>query len=414
MVKAFPFKAVRPHPKYAPSIAALPYDVVSHQEAKENIQINPLSFLRVDRPDAFFSAEEDPYQDKVYHKAKDELEAYLVNGHMIQDNQDQFYLYRLNWKGKVQNGLVACFSIDSYIDDSIKKHELTRPEKEIDRIRHMEHLQAHTGPIFLTYRHQPNLQQIFEQVKDQPALYDFISEDGIGHTVWTINNPQLIKDIQKNFEALSALYIADGHHRTASAIKVGLKERQKHPSFDGQEGFNYFLGIAFSDQEVQVLDYNRHIKDLNGLTTEGFLKLLEEKFEIQVQEKQRQKPNKTHQFSLYLQGKWYSLSVKETFLENLDHQQKIDAQLLEDLVLKPILNIQDIRTSDRIDFIGGIHGLKRLEDLVNESGGLAFALYPVQVQDIMTIADHQLLMPAKSTWFEPKLRSGLFIHPFQD
>ena len=403
------FKAIRPTPEMAEKVAALPYDVVNSEEAAEMVIGNPYSFLHVDKAEIDLPAGTDIYSPEVYEKAKSNLEKMITDGVLVQDEKPMLYVYELTMDGRSQTGLVACTSIDEYMQGIIKKHELTREDKEQDRIRHVDICNANTGPIFLAYRTVDEISEIVDNVKKNAPVYDFTAEDGIIHRAWIIDNEETINRLVKLFKDVPNLYIADGHHRNASAAKVGLKRRNENPNYTGDEEFNYYLAVIFPSDQLKILDYNRVVKDLNGLSEEEFIKKLSEKFEI-VETEGRAKPNKAYDFGMYMDGKWYMLTAKDE-IKSKDAVNGLDVSILQDNVLIPILGIGDIRTDKRIDFVGGIRGLGELEKRV-DSGEMkvAFAMYPTSIEQLMTIADENKIMPPKSTWFEPKLRSGLFIH----
>ena len=405
-----PFAAIRPVPALAASVAALPYDVMNTQEARRMVHNNPYSFLHVDRAEINFNESVDPYSDQVYEKAAATLNQMRTDGIYIQDDSACLYIYREIMYGRVQTGLVGCVSIDDYANNIIKKHELTRADKEEDRIRHVDACNANTGPIFLTYRAQKNITDAMKYWMDTyTPLYDFTEDDGVRHTVWKIDDLNTIHRFQKEFDKIPYLYIADGHHRAASAFQVGMRRRKEHPNYTGDEEFNYFLSVLFPDEQLHIWPYNRYVHDLNGLTGEQFLAKLEEKFNV-LPVKERFEPSKKHQAGMYLDGSWYALTFKSGTFNEDDPVEHLDVSILQKNLLQPILGIDDPRTSKRIDFVGGIRGIKELERLVNTNQGVAFALYPTTMDDLMTIADSGSIMPPKSTWFEPKLRSGIFIH----
>lgn len=403
------FKAIRPTPEMAEKVAALPYDVVNSEEAAEMVIGNPYSFLHVDKAEIDLPAGTDIYSPEVYEKAKSNLEKMITDGVLVQDEKPMLYVYELTMDGRSQTGLVACTSIDEYMQRIIKKHELTREDKEQDRIRHVDICNANTGPIFLAYRTVDEISEIVDNVKKNAPVYDFTAEDGIIHRAWIIDDEETINRLVKLFKDVPNLYIADGHHRNASAAKVGLKRRNENPNYTGDEEFNYYLAVIFPSDQLKILDYNRVVKDLNGLSEEEFIKKLSEKFDI-VETEGRAKPNKAYDFGMYMDGKWYMLTAKDE-IKSKDAVKGLDVSILQDNVLIPILGIGDIRTDKRIDFVGGIRGLGELEKRV-DSGEMkvAFAMYPTSIEQLMTIADENKIMPPKSTWFEPKLRSGLFIH----
>ena len=403
------FKAIRPTSEMAEAVAALPYDVVNSEEAREMTKDKPYSFLHVDKAEIDLPVGTDIYSPQVYAKAKENLDKLVSDGILVQDNKPMLYVYELTMDGRSQTGLVACTSIDEYLNGIIKKHELTREDKEQDRIRHVDICNANTGPIFLAYRTVDEISAIIENVKKNAPVYDFTAEDGIKHRAWVIDNDETANKLIELFKAVPNLYIADGHHRNASAAKVGLKRRAEHPDYTGDEEFNYYLAVIFPSDQLKIMDYNRVVKDLNGMTSEEFMNKLAEKFDIHEADG-RAKPEKQYDFGMYLDKKWYMLTAKENLRVN-DAVAGLDVSILQDNVLIPVLGIGDIRTDKRIDFVGGIRGLGELERRV-DSGEMkvAFAMYPTSIDQLMTIADENKIMPPKSTWFEPKLRSGLFIH----
>lgn len=404
-----PFKGIRPIPELASKIAALPYDVMNSEEAREMVKDDKYSFLHVDKAEIDLDASIDVHDERVYLKARQNLDKKIEDGEYIQDQKPCLYIYRQIMNGRPQTGLVFCASIDDYINNVIKKHEFTRADKEQDRINHVDHCNANTGPIFLTYRENKEISSIINNWVLKKPVYDFVSEDGIGHIVWVIDDENTVSKLTQLFKDVKNLYIADGHHRSASAVKVGLKRREENPNYVGDEEFNYFLSVAFPDKELMVMDYNRVVKDLNGLTSEQFIEKLKEKFDVTLEDSQV-KPAKKHTYGMYLDKKWYKLEAKKGIFNSEDPIDSLDVAILQNNVLTPILGIKDVRTSDRIDFIGGIRGLKELERRVASDMKVAFSMYPTEVSDIMKVADIGEVMPPKSTWFEPKLRSGLFIH----
>ena len=406
-----PFKAIRPTKELAERIAALPYDVMNSDEAREMVKDNPYSFLHVDKAEVDLPKEMDVYDDKVYEKAKENLDKMIDGGLYIEDEKPNYYIYRQVMKGRSQTGLVACASIDDYNNNVIKKHELTREEKEIDRINHVYKCEAHTGPIFLTYRENKDISNIVnEWVKKEP-IYDFKADDGVSHTVWIIDDEYIVNKLQDLFKTVKYLYIADGHHRSASAVKVGHIKRAEKENYTGEEEFNFFLSISYPDSELEVLDYNRTVKDLNGLSKEEFLSKVKENFEI-IESSEQVKPKEKHTFGMYLENQWYLLKAKKGIFNPDDPVDRLDVSILQNNLLRPILGIDDPRKSKRIKFIGGIRGLNELEKRANTDMKVSFSMYPTTIEDIMAIADSGETMPPKSTWFEPKPRSGLFIHKF--
>ena len=403
-----PFPAIRPAKGKEAEIAALPYDVYSRAEAREAVKNRPLSFLRIDRAETQLPEDVDLYDSRVYEKAKELLWGMVEDGDFVQDETPCYYLYELTMDGRSQTGIVACASVDDYLENRIKKHENTRREKEEDRVRHVDVCGAQTGPIFLAYRSREDLKKLVEQEKKKAPLFDFSSEDGIRHRGWRVEEPAKLQAIRQAFADMDALYIADGHHRAASAVRVGVKRRKEHPGYTGEEEFNYFLSVIFPDDELLIMDYNRVVKDLNGLSPEAFLEKLGEFFEIQKLSEAAH-PGRKGEFTLFLEEEWYLLTLKAQY-ENSDPVEGLDVSLLQNLVLGPVLGIQDPKTDKRIDFVGGIRGLTELERRVHTDMKAAFAMYPTSIGELFAVADEGKLMPPKSTWFEPKLRSGLFIH----
>lgn len=404
-----PFICIRPAKEHVAEVAALPYDVYNRKEACAAVKGNPLSFLNIDRAETQFSDDVDTYADCVYEKARELLDSQIADGIYVTDAGDHYYLYELTMDGRSQTGIVACCSIDDYVNGVIKKHENTREEKELDRIRHVDTVNAQTGPIFLAYRQNIALKETVAEEKTKPALYDFVSDDGIRHRVWRIDGADRTDAIEAAFAAIPSTYIADGHHRAASAVKVGLKRRTKHPGYTGEEPFNYFLSVLFPDEELMILPYNRVVRDLNGMSTEQFFEKLKEKFELEEIGKEPYAPVQKGTFGMYLDGTWYALKILPQY-RSADPVKGLDVSILQDHLLAPVLGIGDPRTDKRIDFIGGIRGLKELERRVGEDMEVAFSMYPTSIEELLSVADAGLLMPPKSTWFEPKLRSGLFIH----
>ncbi len=426
-----PFKSIRPCREKAARIAALPYDVYNREEAKSEVEHEPLSFLRIDRAEINFSDSVDTYAPEVYQKAHDILWDMVREGDFITEEAPCYYIYELAMDGRSQTGIAACASIDDYANGVIKKHENTRPEKEVDRINHVDVCGAQTGPIFLAYRAEETIRGIVNKVKKSEPEYDFTAPDGVTHRVWVISDNQDIVDIQTAFAGIDSIYIADGHHRAASAVRVGFKRREEHPDYDGTEEFNYFLSVLFPDEELRIMDYNRVVSDLNGLTPEEFLEKAENIFDISPIDRKEcsggtetkdadeapvecagadiRKPAFKGTFSMYLDGKWYLCCIRDTDLTD-DPVDGLDVSLLQNLLLGPVLGISDPKTDSRIDFVGGIRGMDELERRCHTDAAVAFAMYPTSIQELFAVADAGLLMPPKSTWFEPKLRSGLFIH----
>lgn len=403
------FKAFRPKIGLASKIAALPYDVMNSEEAREMVRDNEYSFLHVDRAEVNLPKATNIYDKVVYEKARSVLDKMIQDGLYVQEEKSCMYIYRQTMNGKSQTGLVICAAIDDYINDKIKKHEHTRKDKELDRINHVDYCDANTGPIFLTYRNKAEISKIMDKCIQNEPLYDFISEDGNGHTVWIINNNSDIENLTKLFKTVDSLYIADGHHRAKSAVEVGLKRRKENPDYTGEEEFNYFLAALYPDNELEVLDYNRTVKDLNGLNEEEFLSAIEKDFKIKVS-KEAVKPRRRHTFGMYINNIWYELEAKDGTFNEEDPMERLDVSILQNNLLSPILGIDDPTKSDRIEFIGGIRGIKELEKRANKDMKVSFSMFATTIDDIMSIADSGMIMPPKSTWFEPKPRSGLFIH----
>ncbi|MBO0576594.1 DUF1015 domain-containing protein [Clostridium botulinum] len=447
------FRAIRPNKGFERKIAALPYDVVNTEEAKEIGEKNPYSFLHIDRAEIDLNKDINPYDQKVYDKARENLNNMINKELFIKEEKPMLYIYSLNMNGNVQTGIVGCLSIDDYMNNVIKKHEHTREEKEIDRIKHVDTCSAHTGPIFLTYKYEEKLNTIIGNCTENEALYDFVAEDGVRHTVWQIDDENTTKEICHIFKTIPSVYIADGHHRAASAVKVGLKRRVENKNYTGEEEFNYFLGVLFPHKELKIMDYNRVVKDTLNYTEEEFINRIEEKFivreynpklgekftvkeynpiienektietygvdhELQDEklenihkDKLQYRPKEKYRFGMYYKKKWHILTAKPNTFNAEDEVESLDAAILQNNLLQPILKIQDPRKDNRIDFVGGIRGLKILEELVDKTeNGVAFSMYPTAIEEIIKIADNNKVMPPKSTWFEPKLRSGLFIH----
>lgn len=413
MAKVKPFKAIRPASALAAQVAALPYDVYSREEAAEAVKGHALSFLNIDRPETQFDPDMDMYDERVYQKAREMLDEEQKNGTFIQDEKNCYYLYELTMNGRSQTGIVACVSIDDYLNQVVKKHEDTREEKERDRIRHVDVCSAQTGPIFLTYRSNPVLAYIVREARKQDAVYNFVAEDGIGHAVWKIDDTMAINAIENAFQTIPYLYIADGHHRAASAFKVGLKRRRMHPDYNGTEEFNYFLSVLFPADELEIMDYNRLVKHLNGMTEEAFLERISENFEIQLVGDDAVKPEEKAVFGMYLGQKWYRLTAKPG-IKSTDAVNGLDVSILQNYLLGPVLGIRDPRTNADIEFVGGIRGLGELERRCHQDMALAFSMCPTSIDELLAVADAGRLMPPKSTWFEPKLRSGLFIHKIEE
>lgn len=406
-----PFRAIRPNTELVHKVAALPYDVYNRAEAREAALKEPVSFLNIDRPETQFPEDYDMYATEVYEKAASMLKEQKAKGIYVQEEEVCFYLYELTMDGRSQTGLVACASIDDYQNQIIKKHENTREEKEQDRIRHVDTCSTQTGPIFLAYRRDEAVENIVASEKAKAPVYDFVSEDGIGHRVWIISDKTAVEGIAAAFDGIQQIYIADGHHRAASAVKVGLKRRAEAGTYTGKEEFNFFLSVLFPENELKILPYYRVVKDLNGNSAEEFLAKLSENFVVEASEAPVGPENKG-EFGMFLADKWYRLTAKPELMGNPDPVKALDVSILQDNLLEPVLGIADPRTDKRIDFVGGIRGLGELERRVHTDMTVAFSTCPTSILELFAVSDAGLLMPPKSTWFEPKLRSGIFLHEF--
>ena len=408
-----PFKAYRPIKEHVKDIAALPYDVMSSKEARGMVKNNKYSFLHVDRAEVNLDESVGEYDKVVYDTAKKVLENMIEEGLYIQEKAPAIYIYQQIMDGRGQKGIVCCTSVDDYINNIIKKHERTRLLKEIDRVNHVDICNANTGPIFLTYRNNNEISSIVEEWTKKEPVYDFISEDGNGHRVWIIDDNIIIERLVKLFKSIKYLYIADGHHRSASAVKVALKRRKQLGKYTGNEEFNYFLSIIYPDTELKVFDYNRTVKDLNGLSEEEFFSKVEESFYLSKSESNKPvSPKNKHEFGMYMNKQWFILRAKDGSFDESNPIDSLDVSILQNNLLNPILGISDPTKSERIEFIGGIRGLKELENRADTDMKVSFSMYATTIDDIMNVADSGKTMPPKSTWFEPKPRSGIFIHKF--
>ncbi|MGB9789028.1 MAG: DUF1015 domain-containing protein [Thermotoga caldifontis] len=408
-----PFRALRPRREFAAKVAVKPYDVISSEEARKIVLSNPLAFYRVTKPEVNFERPVDPASEEALEVAKRNLRKYIEDGIFFQEDQDCFYIYRQISHDHTQTGLVATFSAREYIDSKIKKHELTRKEKEEERVKHIEYLRAQTGLVFLFYRSNQKIDSLIESFTDQEPEYDFVDEDGVRQTIYAVRDRAAVEQIKQAFEEVPVFYIADGHHRAAAAVRVAERMASRNPSHTGMEEYNYFVGVVFPHSHLKIYDYNRVVKDLNGLNVEEFLNRLGQAFVVEKAPAQPYKPKEKHEFGMFLANTWYRLKVKDEILKRVesDPTATLDVSILQREVLDKILNIKDPRTDKRIDFVGGIHGLSALEDYVlNKGWAVAFALYPTSLEELMSVADANLIMPPKSTWFEPKLKSGLFVH----
>ena len=409
MADIIPFKALRPRTDLVEKIAALPYDVYSREEARKKVTGDEFSFLRIDRPETQFPEDYDMYAPEVYEKAREMLQEMIKRGEFVMEDKPAYYVYELVMNGRSQTGIAACASVDDYENQVIKKHENTRAEKEADRIRHVDVCNAQTGPIFLTYRRRDDIQnQVEEAMKKQP-LYDFTADDGIIHRMWVIDDEQSVRAIKEGFAKVDTVYIADGHHRCASAVRVSEKRREQNPDYTGKEEFNYFLSVIFPDDQLYIMDYNRVVKSLNGYTEEEFLAKTKEIFQTEEIGAEPYHPAKKGEIGMYLKDTWYKLSIKPEMLSG-DPVKDLDVAVLQNHLLEPVLGILDPKSDGRIDFVGGIRGIKELEKRVKTDCKAAFAMYPTDIHELFAVSDAGKLMPPKSTWFEPKLRSGLLIH----
>ncbi|GLI54798.1 chromosome partitioning protein ParB [Propionigenium maris DSM 9537] len=409
------FTGLRPSKDLVERVASLPYDVMNRTEAREMAKDNDKSFLHIVRSDIDVPEEVDQYDELVYKMAKRNLDKFQEEGILVQDEKPRMYIYRQLMNGRVQTGIVGCTSIDDYINDIIKKHEFTRPEKERDRINNFEYCDANTAPIFLTYRKNNEINSIIKKwIKFHMPVYNYISEDNITHIVWVIDTDEVVEKLTEIFAGINSLYIADGHHRSASSVAVGMKKRKENPNYTGDEEFNFFMSVIFPDEDVFIMDYNRLVKDLNGNSKEVFFQKIEKCFAITEIGKEVYKPMSKKTFGMFIDDKWYELKAREGIFDENDPVDSLDVSILQKNLLDPILGISDPRTNKRIDFVGGIRGLKELERRVKTDMAVAFSMFPTTMDDLLSIADAGKVMPPKSTWFEPKLRSGLFIHKLSD
>ncbi len=407
-----PFAALRPPKEYAEQVSCLPYDVMNHEEACSMAAGNPSSFLHICRAD-IDTCEAAIHDEVTYRKSRENLEMFIRKGFLTREQAPAYYIYRQMMWGRVQTGIVGCAAVDEYLDGTIKKHELTRKEKELDRINHFDTCSTQTEPVFLAYRkHEGIATAIREWIKFHKPEYDFTSDDGVTHLLWPITDAEVIETIRRGFEEVPVLYIADGHHRTASSAAVSAKRRQQHPDYTGNEEYNYLMAVTFSDEDLFIMDYNRVVSDLNGMTPEEFMQTIGDKFCICAAAPGKPyAPKSKHEFGMYLNRTWYSITAKPGTFDAEHPIESLDCAILQSNLLAPVLGITDPRTDNRIDFVGGIRGLEELER--RTGSGVAFALYPVTMADLFHVADSGEIMPPKSTWFEPKLRSGLFAHEIE-
>ena len=411
MAKVKPFKGVRPPKEMVEEVVSRPYDVLNSEEARKEAEGNPKSLYRIIKPEIEFEPGTDEHDPKVYDKAVENFRRFQEEGWLVPDEEDKYYIYAQTMDGRTQYGFVVAAWVDDYMEGRIKKHELTRRDKEEDRMKHVRVNNANIEPVFFAFPDNEALEEIIRKVTAEKPEYDFVAPDGFGHTLWVIHDKDIIDTITEEFEKIPHLYIADGHHRSAAAALVGAEKAKNNPDHKGDEEYNYFLAVAFPASHLKIIDYNRVVRDLNGLTPEEFLDKVRVNFDVEEKGKEPYRPNALHNFALYLDGKWYSLTAKEGTYDDRDPIGVLDVTVSSDLILRDILGITDLRSDKRIDFVGGIRGLEELQRRV-DSGEMkmALALYPVTMDQLMNIADTGNIMPPKTTWFEPKLRSGLVIH----
>lgn len=410
MVKIKAFNALRPKGTFVEKVAALPYDVMNYKEAKDMVKGNPYSFLHIDRAEIDFKENINPYDLRVYEKAKNNLNDFINKEIFIREDKASIYIYRQIMNERIQTGIVCCTSIDDYLNGIIKRHEFTREDKEKDRINHVNICNANTGPIFLTYRKNIDISNIVELETRKSPIYKFDTDDKISHIIWIIDDENLIDKLSDLFKNVESLYIADGHHRAEAAVKVGISRREKDKNYDDKE-FNYFLSVLYPDEELKIFDYNRVVKDLNGLSLNEFLDSISKNFQVEkIYNNDPFRPCERHTFGMYVENSWYKLRAKNNSFNDDNVVDSLDVSILQNNLLSPVLGINDPRKDDRIDFVGGIRGLEALVKRVNEDMKVAFSMYPTTIEELMKIADEGKVMPPKSTWFEPKIRSGIFIH----
>ena len=415
MAKIKPFKGVRPPQDLVTQVASRPYDVLNSEEARKEAEGNEKSLYHIIKPEIDFEPGTDEHDPKVYDKAVENFNMFQDKGWLVQDDQEHYYIYAQTMNGRTQYGFVVAANVQDYMEGRIKKHELTRRDKEEDRMKHVRINNANVEPVFFAFPDNEELENIIKEVTAQTPEYDFVAEDGFGHHFWVINNEGTIAKITELFAQMPSLYIADGHHRSAAAALVGHEKALTNPNHTGNEEYNYFLAVAFPASHLRIIDYNRVVKDLNGLSQEELIAKLTDNFNVEEKGEDIYTPEKLHNFSLYLGGKWYSLTAKEGTYNDSDPIGVLDVTISSDLILRDILNIQDLRSDKRIDFVGGIRGLGELKKRVDSGEmAMALALYPVSMKQLIDIADTGNIMPPKTTWFEPKLRSGLVIHKLQD
>jgi len=412
MVRIKPFKGLRPTPEHAADVASPPYDVLSSEEAREMARTNPNSFLHVVKPEIDLPPETDHYSDEVYNKAAENLKKLRSDGIVKQDSEDSYYLYQIQMGAHVQTGLVAVTSVDDYLENRVKKHEFTRPVKEDDRTRHIFTSGAQAGPVFCIFRSDPDLRKTFDKIISAEPEVNFIADDGVRHTLWPVCDKKLTSAITDAFAKFDSIYIADGHHRSAAGSRAAIQLREKNPNYSGDEEYNYFLTVIFPDDEMRIMAYHRVVKDLNGMPEDQFFNRINERFEVEKADSATDaEPSKPYEYAMFMDGQWYRLTANNDGIDLSDPVESLDVQVLSREVLQPLLGIEDPRTDPRIDFVGGIRGLGELEKLVNSGEWkVAFALHPTTVEQLLRVADANKVMPPKSTWFEPKLRSGMVVH----
>lgn len=411
MAKVKPFKGVRPPRELVEEVASRPYDVLNSEEARIEAEGNEKSLYHIIKPEIDFESGFDEHDPAVYDKAVENFKKFQENGWLVQDEEDKYYIYAQTMDGRTQYGFVVAAWVSDYMEGRIKKHELTRRDKEEDRMKHVRCNNANIEPVFFAFPDNKRLEEIIREVTANDPEYDFVAPDGFGHTLWVIHDPELIEEITAEFEKIPALYIADGHHRSAAAALVGNEKALNNPDHKGDEEYNYFMAVAFPSSHLKIIDYNRVVRDLNGLSPEEFLNKVSENFEVKDMGEEIYHPDALHNFSLYMGGKWYSLTAKPGTYDDSDPIGVLDVTVSSDLILRDILGITDLRSDKRIDFVGGIRGLEELKRRVDSGEmAMALALYPVTMDQLIQIADTGNIMPPKTTWFEPKLRSGLVIH----
>lgn len=415
MAKIKPFKGLRPPREIVTRVASRPYDVLNSQEARKEAEGNPQSLYHIIKPEIDFTADVDEHEPCVYDKAVENFNNFQRQGWLVQDEKEHYYIYAQTMDGRTQYGIVVAANVDDYLNGCIKKHELTRRDKEEDRMKHVRVTQANVEPVFFAFPDNEVLAEVIKKVTSGTPEYDFVAPDGFGHTFWVVNDDSLTDIITREFAKMPYLYIADGHHRTAAAALVGKEKAENNPNHRGDEEYNYFLAVAFPASHLKIIDYNRVVRDLNGLSKDEFLAKVSENFIVEPRGEEIYRPHKLHNFSLYVGGEWYSLTAKEGRYDDADPIGVLDVTISSDLILRDILGITDLRSDKRIDFVGGIRGLGELKRRVDSGEmAMALALYPVSMKQLMDIADSGNIMPPKTTWFEPKLRSGLVIHKLND